>query len=295
MAKNISNNVNAQFQHLGFNDVSEAIQCFWVKVPLFSFHWHYHPEFEITYVHKGRGTRMVGDNVNYFEDGDFVFLGSNLPHTWVSDDDYNQSEADMEVLVLQFHSQLFSNEWLGWQEMTHLRSLLNNSDRGLLFDGGKQKLAAEILIKLQKASGFRKILLTMELLDYLGEKGGTALASQSYIPPLKDATEERLLTVCQYIHNNFTHPIKLDTVAKLANMNATSFCRFFRKSTGQSVMEYVNDLRISKACNLLLSGQRLNITEIAYRSGFNSQSLFNRCFLKKKKMTPKEFRKIKLA
>ncbi|MEM1323123.1 MAG: helix-turn-helix domain-containing protein [Bacteroidota bacterium] len=67
----------------------------------------------------------------------------------------------------------------------------------------------------------------------------------------------------------------------------------FRKSTGQSCLEYVNDLRIGKACNLLLSGQGMNISEIAYRSGFNSQTLFNRCFLKKKKMRPKEFRQLK--
>lgn len=295
MAKNDSNRTRAQLQNLGFDGVSEAVQCFWVRVSHFGFHWHYHPEYEITYVQRGQGTRVVGDHVNYFEDGDFVFLGSNLPHTWISDDDFNRSEEDMEVLVLQFHPDLFSKEWLVWSEMVNLKSLLKNANRGLRFTEGKEKEAAEILIEMEKASGFRRLMLTMELLNFLGKEKGEPLASPSYIPPLNDSTEERLLTVCQYIHDNFTLPIKLEKVSRLANMNTTSFCRFFKKSTGQSVMEYVNDLRIGKACNLLLSGQRMNISEVAFRSGFNSQTLFNRSFLKKKNMTPRDFRRLKRA
>ena len=284
---------SAQLQHLGFDAISEAIQCFWVKVPSFGFHWHYHPEYEITYVQKGRGNRMVGDHVDYFEAGDFVFLGSNLPHTWISDDDYNSSTNNMEVLVLQFHAQLFASEWLNWAEMANLQYLLKHSNRGLRFSGEEQKMAVSLLLKLEKTAGFQRVLTMLELLNFLGQEKGTPLASRAYVPPLNEVTEERLLTVCKFLHEHFTQPIKLETIAHLANMNTTSFCRFFRKSTGQSVMEYVNDLRIGKACNLLLSGERMNITEIAYRSGFNSQTLFNRCFLKKKNMRPREFRRLK--
>ena len=288
--------MKAQFQHLGFETSTEAMQCFWVRSPVFGFHWHYHPELEITYVHQGRGIRMVGDNMGYFGPGDFVFMGPNLPHTWISDDDFNQRPEQMEVAVLQFSPSLFSKEWLGFSEMANLNRLFQNAKRGICFSETKRKAAAALFMEITEMEGMERFAQILRLLHLLGEGGEfQLLASQSYIPPLNEATEQRLLTVCQYLHEHFTETIKLDTVARMANMNATSFCRFFRKSTGQSLMEYVADLRIGKACNLLLDSRRFSITDIAYQSGFSTQTLFNRSFLKKKGMTPRDFRKLSKA
>ncbi|MEO1261699.1 MAG: AraC family transcriptional regulator [Bacteroidota bacterium] len=285
--------MKAQFQHLGFDTSTEAMQCFWVRSPMFGFHWHYHPELEITYVHQGQGIRMVGDNVGYFGPGDFVFMGSDLPHTWISDDDFNQRPEQMEVAVLQFSPTLFSKEWLGFSEMANLRRLLQNAKRGICFSEATRKKAAAMLTGITALEGMERFAQILCLLNFLGaDKEFRLLASQSYIPPLNQAAEERLLTVCQYLHEHFTEPVKLDTVARLANMNTTSFCRFFRKSTGQSLMEYVTDLRIGKACNLLLDHRHFPIMDVAYQSGFSTQTLFNRSFLKKKGMTPRDFRKL---
>ena len=284
--------MNANYQHLGFETESNKIHSFWVNAPQFGFHWHYHPELEITCVKNGRGTRLVGDNVNPFEEGDFVFMGSNLPHTWVSDDDFNQSSEKMEVAVLQFHPSVFNPDLLQMPEMRNIRRLLNFAGRGIQLGEEKKERATSLLYQLIDAKGFERFSLFMSLLNFLGEEEEfTLLASNAYIPPLNNATEERILNVCRYVHNEFTNPIKLETIARIANMNPTSFCRFFRKSTGQSFSSYVNDLRIAKACNLLLDKRKLNISEIAYQSGFNSQTLFNRIFFKKKSMTPSTFRK----
>ena len=72
---------SATFQHLGFTAENQLIQAFSLEVPSFGFHWHYHPEIEITYIKNGRGRRMVGDHTAPFSSGDFVLMGSNLPHT----------------------------------------------------------------------------------------------------------------------------------------------------------------------------------------------------------------------
>ncbi len=79
---------------------ANLIKAFWVKSPVFGFHWHYHSELEITCVKQGRGNRLVADNVSPFAAGDFVFMGSNVPHTWVSDDEFNSAGQAMEVAVL---------------------------------------------------------------------------------------------------------------------------------------------------------------------------------------------------
>ena len=284
--------MNANYQHLSFETDKDLIQCYWVKTDKFGFHWHYHHEYEITCVKHGRGTRLVGDHVNNFEDGDFVFLGSNLPHTWISDDDFNQSNEEMEVAVLQFHPSVFPPGLLRLPEMKNIRRLLEESDRGIRISGRRNSRATQMMYELIEKEGFERYALFLALLNLIGEETDfIKLASKSYIPPLNGTTEERILNVCRFVHQEFTQPIQLDEVARIANMNPTSFCRFFKKSTGQTLFEYISDLRIGKACNLLIDKRKLSVTEVAYQSGFNSQTLFNRIFRAKKKMTPVEFRK----
>ena len=48
------------------------------------FNWHHHDEFELTFTVNSCGQRYVGDTIEPYGDGDLVFLGSNLPHTWMS-------------------------------------------------------------------------------------------------------------------------------------------------------------------------------------------------------------------
>ena len=286
--------MNADYQHLGLSDNRDKIDAFWVNTPKFGFHWHYHPELEITCIKQGRGTRMVGDNVSSFEAGDFVLMGSNLPHTWISDDDFNRAESNMEVAVLQFSPTLLQSTFLSLVEMKNIQRLLTYANRGLVFNQIQNDKAAQLLYQLIDATGLDRLLLFLTLLDYLGSTSTLIpLASKAYLPTLNESTEERILNVCRYVHKKFTDPIKLETVAQIANMNPTSFCRFFKKSTGQTFSNYLNDLRIGKACNLLLDQRNFSIAEVAYQSGFNSQTLFNRIFFKKKQLTPRDFRKLK--
>ena len=106
--------------------------------------------------------------------------------------------------------------------------------------------------------------LFLEFLDCLGrDPEAKILASAAYVAPLDTATEDRILRVCRYVHEHFMQPIKLETAAELAGLHPTSFCRFFRKSTGQTFFEYINDLRVAKACNLLLSTSGLSISEMS--------------------------------
>lgn len=284
--------MNAGFQYISEISETNLIHAFRVNVNDFGFHWHYHPELEITCIKQGRGTRLVGDHVAPFEAGDFVFMGSDLPHTWVSDDDFNRSEEQMEVAVLQFHPSLFSPQLLSLPEMRHIRHLLNYAGQGIEVKGARRAEAAQLLYQLIEAEGMQRFTLFLSLLNLLGQaQEFSLLVSKAYLPPLDHTTEERILKVCRYIHDNFTSSVKLETIARIANLNETSFCRFFKKSTGQSLSEYVHDLRIGKACNLLLDKRKYSMSEVAYLSGFNSQTLFNRIFNRKKGMTPSNFRK----
>lgn len=73
-------------------------------------------------------------------------------------------------------------------------------------------------------------------------------------------------------------------------MSESRFSRFFRKATGNTFTDFVNRIRINRACQLLMESD-LKITQVCFDVGFNNVANFNRRFLEIKGMTPSDFRR----
>src|SRR3546814_8113208 len=82
-------------------------------------------------------------------------------------------------------------------------------------------------------------------------------------------------TIYDYILQNFTDEIVLDDIARQAHISPSGFCRYFKARTKRTLKEFVNDLRVNYACQLLEENQH-NITQICFKAGFNNISNFNR-------------------
>lgn len=121
------------------------------------------------------------------------------------------------------------------------------------------------------------------LAQHLGMLGGEGEIQPRRVEP---ATISRAKA---YIHEHLTDKLYLAEVAKVVNLNTFYFCKFFRKITGQSFTDYVSQLRIEKAKALLQRGG-VSVTEVAYASGFNSLTHFNRIFKKLTGVSPSIFR-----
>ncbi|MFW5707206.1 MAG: helix-turn-helix domain-containing protein, partial [Bacteroidota bacterium] len=100
---------------------------------------------------------------------------------------------------------------------------------------------------------------------------------------------KRMENVMRYIMEHCHRHISLAEVAGVANMNKEAFCRFFKERTRKTVTQFVNEVRITRACSLL-ANQDLSISQVAAESGFPNLSYFNRVFRNIKKATPKEYR-----
>lgn len=282
------------FQHLGFDQVDGSFLCYEVRSPKFGFHWHYHPECEISYVKQGYGTRLVGDHVEPFTQGDLLMLGSDLPHTLISDELFNASGAQMEVVVIQFAPAIFETRSLEIEELADIGLLLKEAGRGLSFGKAQNDNASysEIIATLQKMpsmKGFERYISLLQVLNTLAQLSHMKLASEYYSPNKSLEGEARIGKVCSFIHDHFSEEITITQLADLAHMNETAFCRFFKKMTGTTAVHYINDLRIGKACQLL-QNERKPVSEIAYQSGFNSVPYFNRYFQKSKQCSPTQYR-----
>ena len=274
------------FQHLGFDSVDASFLSYWVRSDKFGFHWHYHPECEISYVKSGYGTRMVGDSVEEFKEGDLLFLGSDLPHTLVSDE---LMVSEMEVVVVQFPKELLDVRSLEIVELSSIGQLINDAIRGLSFNDITSRTIGPKLEILPDLNGFHRYHMLLEILHELSRSESRELASVAYNPYKSIETEERIGTVCKHIHGNFTSEISLQYLSDIANMNKASFCRFFKKMTGKTAVQYINDLRISNACQLIINDR--TVSQAAFESGFNSLTHFHRCFIARKQLSPLEYKK----
>lgn len=254
-------------------------------VPSFEFKWHYHPEYELTYIVQGGGYRIVGNSHEYFTAGDFVLLGSNLPHTWWGTLDNNEPS---EAIVVQF-SKEFIQPFLGLNESKQIQVLLNKSTKGLRLKATEALIGK--LNGMMQLEGMQGVLGLIGILHDLSQQQPIAIASGTYQNVLSKKFETRINKVCTHLQIHCCEPVSLKEVADLVCMSESNFCKFFKKATSTTFSDYINDLRITEACHLLLFSED-SVSDIAHACGFESLSYFNRVFLKKKRTTPTGFRKI---
>jgi AraC-like DNA-binding protein len=254
------------------------------EVPYFEFKWHYHPEYELTYIIKGSGYRLVGNSYAYFCAGDLVLLGSNLPHTWSGKVD---AEESSEAIVIQF-SKEFMDPFLQLEEGKAIKQLLEQANRGLHFED--HTTLTDRLIDLTNATGMDRVVNLISILELLSQQSAKPIASNSFHTVASPKSELRINKVCLFIQHNFTNKIALKEVADLLYMTESNFCKFFKKATGKTYSDYVNEIRINEASRLLVQSEK-SINQISYACGFETLSYFNRVFFRKKGTTPTVFRK----
>lgn len=98
-----------------------------------------------------------------------------------------------------------------------------------------------------------------------------------------------MTSVYNYIRENFTKPISLAKISKVARMSPFSFSRYFKKNCGAGFVEYLNSVRMNKACHLLRETD-YQISDISTGCGFNTISNFNKLFRKIEGMSPRDYR-----
>lgn len=102
------------------------------------------------------------------------------------------------------------------------------------------------------------------------------------------SNKEMIERVVKYIKNNLSADLTLSSMAEYASFSPIHFHNCFKRSTGKTLREYVEEKRLKSAVNLLISTDK-TLSEIAYECGFSSQSYFSSVFKRKMGMTPREY------
>lgn len=259
-------------------------------LPRFDSPWHFHPEIELTLVLAGHGRRFVGDHIGDYGPGDLVLVGSGLPHYWHSEPGRGGGSARSRSLVFQFLPGFLGDGFLQLPEMGGVANLFRKASRGLCFSGKTRDAVADIMTGLESRAGTGQLIGLLDILNLMSRlRDARKLASDGFSPAFDTLAEERINRCQSYILEHLSESIQLEHVASHVNMSPSAFSRYFKKIMGKTFSRFVNELRVGQACRALLETDR-PIAEIAFESGYNNLSNFNRRFLELRGVSPRRFR-----
>jgi AraC-like DNA-binding protein len=250
--------------------------------------WHYHAEYELHLICASSGKVFVGDYIGQFAPGHLVLTGPRVPHNWVSLDTPPEG-VKLRDMVIQFDHAPLAQMATAIPEMKGIMPLLARASHGIEFFGLSESARARFT-RIRDSSGLPRFIEFLALLGDLADSSHYQLLSTV---PMQASDDDdalaRINAAVNFIVENLSGELSMKELAQQLNMSERVFTRFFRGATGNSFTDFVNRLRINRACQLLMETERY-VTNICYDAGFNNVANFNRRFLAFKGMTPKQFR-----
>jgi len=254
---------------------------------------HQHPELQITLVLKGTGTVFIGGYIGDFKPNDVFVIGSNVPHVFRNDDPYFEpnSKLKAEVIYVFFDPTSFGDAFLSMPEAKELYDLLNKARRGIKVHGDKKKILTSKLKDLTTARNLEKIIRLLDVFKIVSDADSLEyLATEVGDHNVDEHEGKRLNDIIQFTMDQYNRHISLDEISDVANLTPAAFCRFFKQRTRKTYVNFLNEIRIGKACRMLLD-KDMSIVDICYKSGFSNLSHFNRKFKKQTGYTPSKYHK----
>lgn len=248
--------------------------------------WHYHPEIELVYINGGSGKRQIGSHMSYFNDGDLILIGKNLPHCGFTD----RSTGNKKETLVQFKEDFLGPQFFEIPEMEWIKNLFTLAEQGLAFHGETKSRIGAAMEALSNLDDFKRLLSILNILHELSQSSEVQLLNAEKFAVSTEVSEQnRINKIFNYVKNHFNQPIPLEEISSLTGMTEPSFCRYFKKTTSKTFTQFVNEYRLVHASKLLAEKQ-MAISDIAFEAGFQNVSHFTRLFKQFTGMSPSAYR-----
>ncbi|NOR27037.1 MAG: helix-turn-helix domain-containing protein [Lutibacter sp.] len=248
--------------------------------------WHFHPELELVYVNNAKGKRHIGSHLSYFDNSQLILIGASLPHSGFAD----RFTTNGSETIIQFKEDFLGSNFFKIPETQAIKTLFEKAKKGILFNGDtKTKVGPKIEVLLNK-KGMERIIGFLEILKDLSfSKNYTLLNVDGFAFEVEPQDNRKIDIIFEFVSENFKRPIPLDEIADKVSMTVPAFCRYFKKATGKTFTQFVNEFRIVHSTKLLAENPT-SITDICFESGFNNFSHFNKLFKKFTGKSPLKYR-----
>jgi AraC-like DNA-binding protein/quercetin dioxygenase-like cupin family protein len=247
---------------------------------------HQHEEIQLSYIISGKGKLVVGNSVTTFSPNDFIAIGANVPHLFLSPSD----AMNAHMVSIFFTKASFGETFFDNQELLTLLPLWSRLPFGFKVRD-KKFFIKELFYGLNNANKFQLFIKLLELLHYLSSADYITIIQSPYTVKINKNQGQRLQLVFDYAMQHFQSEIRLDDVAQRIYLSKNAFCRFFKQRTNKTFFQFLAEIRIQHACELIDENPEAPISEIAIESGYQTISNFNRQFGEITKMNPSEYRR----
>ncbi len=246
---------------------------------------HQDSSWELSYVIIGAGTRLIGDTTEIFHSGEVILIPPEIPHCWYFDNQVTDTQGKIANITVHFQSQWLDLISLAFPLLNnHITRLLERQD-AVKFTHQRAARIIRLLETMRDLSAEHRIAHMIELILAISETEDEFIVGKRR---KHDRRQERIDQIRVFIICNSQKSITIDDTARHLNMNRSAFCSFFKRTTGKTFVNYLNELRVEQACQLLKQ-HRMSISEICFHVGFNNIPYFNRVFKRLKGMSPTQY------
>ncbi len=245
-----------------------------------------HDEYEITVITRGSGKRFIGNTIENFIEGDIFILGPHVPHS-VQIDENQEGHA----ITIHFLKSAFGSGFFDIPENSHIKEFLHYSQLGLTLKSKNQGLVEKIK-NLTNKNGYSRMLYFFDLLNEIANrKDKKVVSSRGFTKISNNKDYVSVNKTYEYIIKRFENQsISLIEISDHLNMSPSTFCRFFKKHFKKTYTKFINEVRIGHSCKLLQETNK-NIAQVAFASGYNHLTHFNKQFKKIMKCSPREYKR----
>lgn len=268
---------------------SDGQSLFWVNNESVEFphsmpHSHYHSSYEIYYLLSGERYYFIKDKLFHIKKGDIVLIPPYEIHATI-----NSENKGYERSLFTFKKDFLEEEFERFSDINFTKCF----EQGLYvisLDPQEQIIMEEMfdrLIKYYYNEETEKIKLTvMNFLMQINSKETSVRTDKINDIPIVQKTVSDIMG---YINSNYKDNLSLDEVSKRFFISPCYLSRNFKKSSGLSFVDYVNNVRIKEAKRLLAETDE-TVLEVAEKTGFMSNTHFGRTFKKICGISPLEFK-----
>ena len=248
---------------------------------------HMHDAWEIYCVLQGEGTRMAGDTLLPFTEGDVALIPPSMHHQW----DYNPASADDEgcirYLMVAFSHSFVRHCMAVFPELRNRLANVTFPAEALKFGTESARAIRHALSAMKGKDELERLCDMFRLLPVIFTAKDCTFAGRSM---RIEREVRRMQQVSAYVMAHYVHPILLDDIAAEVGMDRSAFCSWFKRCKGMTFSQFVTQYRLNTACDLLEHSQK-SVSEIGYLVGFCDIPHFVRVFTKEKGVSPGKYRK----
>lgn len=250
--------------------------------------WHYHPEYELHLITSTRAKASVGDHIGHHEAGYLALTRPRLPHNWMAVDAPPAGPQRAIHKVLQFRDEPLRAAAEQISELGNSFGLLDRARFGIEFSGLRAQ-ADQHFEHIKASHGLPRLMAFLAYLNDLAQTQDYRLLSSVSLQSFDGSSTTQITSMIDYLLQNYADPMHMANVARYFGMPEKYFSKYFRKSTGNTFTDFVCQLHINRAAQLLAESEH-HVASIAYEVGFNNMANFNRRFLALKGMSPQQAR-----